>query len=411
MPLLRQSGPGHWPFIWCLASVWAAAVAAHAAGPEAHRLNELAVSLTAQGRYEEAATVFAQALGRSPGDEVIRRNLARVHTVLGHRYLQGGTLEKAQEQYQAALNLVPDELPALLGLGELQLRQRQSSRAVETFRRAVGLEPRNPDAHARLGEAYYREGDLGAALSAWEWALALQPQDARLRQRVEGVQREARIQGGYQSRDGQHFSVVYEGQQREDLGRALLQILERAYADVGYELGAYPPSRIQTIFYSDVDFPAATGLASRAGGYYHLLDGKIRVALKGLDPRDSLLGAILYHEYTHALVYAITHGKVPPRWMDEGLAIHMERRRAAEFKQDAIRQARAGVIPALETSPYTHGSVAVEHLIERHGITALQLLLRRLGEGIPFSQAFQEAFRMDLATFQQDVRDLLIRGN
>jgi tetratricopeptide (TPR) repeat protein len=386
-----------------------AALPVHAASPEAHRLNESAVALTAQGRYEEAAALFTQALRLSPDDEVIRRNLGRLRTVLGHRFLQAGLLEKAEEQYQTALDLVPDEPTALLGLGDVQLRRRQPRAAAETYRRAVGVDPQNPEAHIRLGEAYYNQGDLGAALSAWEWALSLRPQDGWLRQRVEGVQREARIQGGYRSRVGQHFTVIYEGERREDAARELIQILERAYADVGYELGAYPPHDIQTIFYSDADFTGATGLSSRAGGFYHLLDGKIRIALKGLTPGDSV--PVLYHEYTHALIYAITQGKTPPRWMDEGLAVHMERKRAAEFKQEAIRQARAGIVPLLDASPYTHGSVAIEFLIERHGMASIQQLLRQLGDGLPFAQAFRETFRTDLATFQRSVQDLLMRGD
>lgn len=411
MPSLKQWRPGYRLVVWCAVLVCLAEVPAAAASPEAQRLNEAGVALTAQGRYEEAAALFARGLRLSPDDPVLRRNLARVRTVIGHRLLQAGSLDKAQEQYQAALDLVPEESSALLGLGDVQLRQRQPRAAAEIYRRVVAAEPENVEAHIRLGEAYYHQGDLGAALSAWEWALGLRPQDGWLRQRVEGVQREARVQQGYRSRDSQHFTVIYEGERREDVGRELLQVLERAYADVGYELGAYPPNEIQTIVYSDADFTGVTGLSPRAGGFYHRLDGKIRVALKGLAPGDPALGPVLYHEYTHALIYAITRGKTPPRWMDEGLAIHMERRRAAEFKQEAIRQARAGIVPPLDASPYTHGSVAVDYLIERHGVATLQSLLRQLGEGDPFPQAFRETFRMDLAAFQQSLRDLLARGD
>jgi hypothetical protein len=56
------------------------------------------------------------------------------------------------------------------------------------------------------------------------------------------------------------------------------------------------------------------------------------------------------------------------------------------------------------------GSVAVEHLIDRYGMATMRLLLQRLGEGKEFPQAFQETFRMDLATFEQAVRDVVTRG-
>ena len=393
--------------------MWGAVAPVQAASPEADRLNQRAVALTSQGQYDEAAALFMQALRLSPNDEVIRRNLSGLRTRWGHEFLQAGLLDQAQGQYQAALDLNPNEMAAVLGLGDVQLRRREPRMAAETYRRAVRLDPGNAHASVRLGEAYYQQGDLTAALSEWERALALRPGDAELRKRIQEVQNEARVQGGYRARESQHFAVVYEGQRREDIGQELLQILEQAYGDVGYELGAYPPSEVQVVFYSDADFRDATGLPAAlvGGGFYHLLDGKIRIALKGLSPGEPWLRTVLYHEYTHALIYAITRGNNPPRWVHEGLAVQMERQRAPEFKQEAIRQARGGVVPTLEQSPYTQGSVAIGYLMDRYGMSGIQQLLRRMGEGRPFAQAFQETFRMDVATLQQNLRDLLVRGN
>lgn len=412
MPSLSHGGAGYWQVVLCAMLLWGAAIPVGAASQEAEHLNQRAVALTSQGQYTEAAALFLQALRLSPNDEVIRRNLSGLGTRWGHRLLQAGSLDQAQEQYQAALDLNPSESAALLGLGDVQLRLREPRLAAETYRQAVGLDPQNPDAYIRLGEAYYHQGDLSAALSEWERALALRPEDAGLRTRIQQVQSEARVHGGYRARDSQHFTVVYEGQRRDDIGRELLQVLERAYADVGYELGAYPSYEVQVIFYSDTDFRDATGVPAAlvGGGFYHLLDGKIRIALRGLAPGDPWLTSVLYHEYTHALIYAITRANNPPRWVHEGLAVQLERRRAAEFKQEAIRRARAGFVPALDASPYTHGSVAIGYLIERYGMTGIQQMLRRMGDGRPFPQAFQETFRMDVATLQQALRDVLVRG-
>jgi tetratricopeptide (TPR) repeat protein len=406
MPSLRLGRSGYWRILVCAvplwAGLWAGVSPARAASRDALRLNEEAIALSARGQYEEAAVRFTQALRLSPGDEVIRRNLARVRTVLGHQYLQSGSLSQAQGQYQAALELVPDEPAALLGLGDIQHRNRQPRLAADFYRRAVAAEPTNPDAYARLAEAYYQQGDPTAAVSEWERALALRPDDMAVRRRLEQVRREAKLQTGYTSRDSQHFRVIYEGQRREDIGQPLLQILEHAYTDVGYELGAYPPYEVQTIFYSEAEF---------TDSHYGVLDGKIRVGLRGLRLENPLLRSVLYHEYTHALVYAVTRGNHPPRWVNEGLAVHMEKLRAPRFKQEAIRQARAGVVPSLDQSPYVHGSPAVEHLIEQYGMSRIRHMLQRMGEGLAFPQAFQETFQRDFATFQREFRDLLVRGN
>ncbi|MFB3816942.1 MAG: tetratricopeptide repeat protein, partial [Candidatus Methylomirabilales bacterium] len=276
---------------------------------------------TREGRYEEAAALLERALHLAPGDAVIGQNLARVRTALGHRLLAGRRVAQAGEQYRAALALAPDEVPALLGLAEVQLRERDPRGATVTLRRVVAVDAGNAEAYRRLGEASYQQGDLPGALAEWERALRLRPDDARLRDRLQRVEREARVRGGYRSRASQHFTAVYEGERREEVARALLQILERAYADVGYLLGGYPGQDVTVIFYSGVDFASATGVSATVRGFYHFLDGKIRIATRGLALDDPALASILYHEYAHALVHFLTRGNHPPRWMHEGLAI------------------------------------------------------------------------------------------
>ncbi len=185
MPPLHRVRPSWWRVVWVTA-LGGLGLPALAANPEARRLNEMAVSRTAEGRYEEAAGLFSEALRLSPDDEVIRRNLAHVKTALGHQLLQAGQFEKAEAQYQAAIDMVADEVPALLGLGDALLRQRDVREAAEMYRRVVQAAPAASEGYLRLGEAYYQQGDLNGALAEWERAQSLQPQDARLRQRILG---------------------------------------------------------------------------------------------------------------------------------------------------------------------------------------------------------------------------------
>ncbi len=118
--------------------------------------------------------------------------------------------------------------------------------------------------------------------------------------------------------------------------------------------------------------PAFRQLWSAGDSITSWLDGKVRIALKGLTPGDAWLTAVSYHEYKHALIYAITQRNNLPRWVHEGLAVHLERQRAPEFKQEAIRRARAGMVPTQDESPDTLGSVAIEHLVERNEIAGIQ---------------------------------------
>jgi tetratricopeptide (TPR) repeat protein len=169
-----------------------------------------------------------------PRDASIRGNLARVRTVVGHRLTQAGRLSEAEIQYRAALDADPGEVAAWVGLGELQLRQRDPREAVEAFRRAVELKPEDGETRVRLGQAYYNVGDLPAALSEWERAAATRSDDGALREQIARVRREADIQSSYRAKESQHFAVVYEGQRQEDLGQEFVRLLEHAYLEVGY---------------------------------------------------------------------------------------------------------------------------------------------------------------------------------
>jgi tetratricopeptide (TPR) repeat protein len=401
---------------WCghgltgLLIVAGMAVSVQAATPEAYRLNEAAIAEAQRGNHEAAIALLVRALRLDAGDEAIRKNLAGQRTVLGHRLLRSGQAQRAEEEYRAALELDASEVSALLGLGEVQLQRRDPRAAAETCRRALRIEPSNVNALICLGQAYYNQDDLTGALAEWHRALTLRPNDATLIASIARAEREARVQAGYRARDSQHFTVAYEGRRQDDIGEALVRVLERAYVDVGYALGAYPDYAVPTIFYPDQDFVAATGMTPDVGGFYHRMDGKIRIAVKGLKPGDPGLRAVAYHEYTHALIFAISRGNNPPRWIHEGLAVHMEDLRAPAFKEEAIRRQRAGRRETLDGSPYVMGSVAVGYLIERHGMGSLRTLLTRLGAGRPFREAFQETFQTDLATFEQAVRDVVIRG-
>ena len=378
--------------------------------PDAYRLNEAGVSEVRRGNLEAGIALFAQALQLDPRDQGIRKNLARARIQLGNGLLQAGQTQRAEEQYRASLEADATEAAGWLALGDVQLRRRDSGAALESFRRAVALDPSNADALTLFGQAFYNQGDLGAALTEWKRAQGLRPDDAGLRDLIERTEREARVQGGYRSRDSQHFQVIYEGRRQEDVGQTLVRILEQAYADVGYALGAYPDYAVQTILYPDADFTAATGAPTDVGGFYQRLDGKIRIALRGLHPEDPELRSVLYHEYTHALIFAVSRGNNPPRWLHEGLAVQMEGRRAPVFKELAIRRSRAGQHDTLTSQPYMLGSVAVGLLVERYGLSRVRAVLQRLGDGQSFQAAFQETFRMELASLDQAVRDFVARG-
>ena len=72
------------------------------------------------------------------------------------------------------LKSLPDSSPAVhLNLGDLYLKQRNTSEAIREYRRAIELRPRYPEAFNNLGLAYQWSGDTLAAERAYKDAIAI----------------------------------------------------------------------------------------------------------------------------------------------------------------------------------------------------------------------------------------------
>lgn len=86
------------------------------------------------GRHADARTIFAALVALGSED-------AFVHTMLGTIALAEGTSEQALEHFDAALELEPNDLSALVYRGEIRLSRKKYSRGMEDLERAVRLAP------------------------------------------------------------------------------------------------------------------------------------------------------------------------------------------------------------------------------------------------------------------------------
>jgi hypothetical protein len=155
---------------------------------------------------------------------------------------------------------------------------------------------------------------------------------------------------------------------------------------------------VTVILYGERDFAVATGAPSWVGGLY---DGKIRIPVRGVTGRERELKRILFHEYTHALVYSVT--PVCPRWVQEGLAESCAGSRLLKIGQiiPLERLENASSWWNGESAPlaYRESHAAVAALIDRFGLDRLKEFLRALGRDEPLPEAFQRAFYMPYSRF------------
>jgi predicted O-linked N-acetylglucosamine transferase (SPINDLY family) len=135
-------------------------------------LNNLGLSLQAQGQLEEAAKCFGEAVEREP-------TLAQGHANLGDALRLQHRFAGALAAYTRALVLNPRVAQLWLNLGVCQHRTGAFDAARESFERALALEPDAPDALVNFAASLTAESRYAEALPLLRKALQLRPQDAQ----------------------------------------------------------------------------------------------------------------------------------------------------------------------------------------------------------------------------------------
>jgi ADP-heptose:LPS heptosyltransferase len=88
----------------------------------------------AEGRFRDAAALFVEALRLEP-----RRG--PLHVQAGHMFKEAGDLLAAEDHYDAAAALMPDDADLALQFGHFYKRSGRLAEAMQAYRRAVALKP------------------------------------------------------------------------------------------------------------------------------------------------------------------------------------------------------------------------------------------------------------------------------
>jgi len=335
-------------------------------------------------------------------------------TAAGWRALRAGSAEEAAADFSQALRLNGANPLALLGAGSAASARGRADEARLHLTRALREQPSLTAASLLLGEILYRAADLSGAIGVYEQALARAPGDTRLTARLEAWQREAAVHDTFSTRIATHFNILFEGPADQPMAARVSEMLEAVYWQVGGAIGAYPKDILTVVLYSKEQFRDVTQSPSWAGALY---DGRIRVPVAGrID--EKALRRVLAHEFTHAVVYSLAPRGVP-QWLNEGLAILMERGGVAPPPAPAEPAEPAkGEVPALaklegsfaRLSPdeartaYATSGAAAQALLDRAGPMVIYNLLSNLGNGMKFEDAFERAALMPYSAFKDTWR-------
>ncbi len=109
--------------------------------------------------------------------EVTERNY-QIHYNLGVTLTKEGRNDEAKAQYAEALKTRPDYYKALSAMGMILSREGKYSEAIAYYEKSLRINPDYEDTHYNLGQAFFRMGKYEKAVAAYREVIRIKPDDA-----------------------------------------------------------------------------------------------------------------------------------------------------------------------------------------------------------------------------------------
>ena len=321
--------------------------------------------------------------------------------------LKANQLQIAADVFREAISLDPKNAALRVGAGMAAALQRRDADAKLHFEQALVLDPTLMVARAQLAQVVRRQGDHQEAIRLLEMVAAEVPADAVVREMLERWKRERDLHERMRLEVGDFFTVSFEGPEDAALASQALESLTAAYWRICGVFGAFPPKSIPVVLYTREQFRDVTRSPQWAAAAF---DGIIRVPMQGAGDNGADLDRVLAHEFAHALIRSLATRNLPT-WLNEGLASVLE---SDDLGWATHIVGKAGFVPPLgRLAPpfaklsggdaqlaYAASALAARRLLDEAGGTAVANLLRDLGDGIDFEDAFQRRIQKSLAEFE-----------
>jgi tetratricopeptide (TPR) repeat protein len=328
----------------------------------------------------------------------------------GWKMIKGGEYRRAAQTFTEASTLAPADASLLIGLGLSQHLLVKDEQAAATFQKALALDSGATQAHKFLGDIYDQRGETDAAVRHYEIAARQDPNDAGIKARVLAARRAAGAEAGLDRLFTAHFVVKFHRSTDRAVANAVADRLETVCRTIGTQWSYVPASRVVVVLYPRGQFQGAVSGPDWAQG---LFDGRIHLPVERVSGDPAVADTSLRHEYMHAVVHRLSSGQAPA-WLNEGLALYMERGpdAAGSWEREG-RQIRAGERPPLaalhrsflELPPgdaslaYAESYGATRALMQRHGPAPIRQLLESLSVTPDFAEAFETLFHERYSDF------------
>ncbi len=371
---------------------------------------------------------LTQQLYQRPGHTHTRQQLAIAHNNYGVSLSQEGKLELAVTELQEAVRLDEAESSFRNNLSNTYLAQAQQTyqqhdprKALAILDKVTSLTPTVATAYVLRGEIEYGQQRLKEAKIAWQRAMELDPTVPGLTERLAQVTEELPVESEFERLSQAYFDLRYQDQLDRSVGFDIQAALSDARRIVGSNFSYWPRYKLVVLIYSAESFRKLRQETPEwvAGQF----DGKIRVPLPDNQLNQAMVRQILFHEYTHAVIHALTHGACPV-WLNEGLAEY-EGRSQTPGSVALLQRAYDGgtllawgelsghfstTLPAETVGLADEQSYSlVDYLVERYGFWKIRRILKAIAEGKPWEQVFAEECHVKLSRLEANWRDGLTK--
>jgi tetratricopeptide (TPR) repeat protein len=358
-----------------------------------------------EGRVDPDSLSALEQAGHGP-------TTAAGYFIAGKHEFDHGNVSKARTYFEAALRFDSQNPTILNYYAALLVRTGNAAEALPYAERAVRAAPDSPDALTVLGYVQFATDHTAEAIRTWKHSLDLRP-DATVRKLLEKAQRDATAEADYTQHESSHFTLKYEGKQTSDTLRGqLVATLESEYDDLVRELGIAPRNSIAVVLYTEQSFFDVTQAPSWSGAVY---DGKLRIPINGLTSVTPELARVLKHELAHSFISQLSGGRCP-QWLNEGIAQAVEPKQVShgQLLAELFRTQHEIPLNALEgsfmqfsgtqaTVAYEESLAAVQYISDTYGMSDLQRILERLGQGSSTEAALRATIHSDYGQLEAEV--------
>jgi tetratricopeptide (TPR) repeat protein len=341
---------------------------------------------------------------------------ATAYFLAGKHEFEHGNLPQAKRYFETALNFRPDNSTILNYYAMALARSGNAAAALPYAERSVRVNPNSADAYTVLGFVQFSADRTKEAVRSWKRSLEIRP-DSVVEQYLAKAQREATTEADFSQRESSHFTLRYEGKQTsEQLRRELIATLESQYDDLVRALGVAPRASIPVILYTEQAFFDVTHAPSWSGA---VNDGKLRIPISGVTSMTSDLARVLKHELAHSFVSQVTGGRCPT-WLNEGVAQAVEPKAVVYGRQlsklfraqqqipyNALEGSFMRFSPVEAAIAYDESLAAVQYISETYGMSDVERILERLGQGSSTESALRATIHSDYGQLESEVGKFL----